>query len=83
MGASVSNGQISSLYRVHVLFLNYIGLLEVKNDIYLLFFLQDTEVLLQQLERDREAVNEVRAIVEHEESIMKKETQIVQDYSEV
>ncbi|KAL4237693.1 Dynein heavy chain 14 [Mactra antiquata] len=43
---------------------------------------KDTEVLLAQLEKDREAVNEVRSIVEHEESIMKKETQIVQDYSE-
>ncbi|XP_053375273.1 dynein axonemal heavy chain 6-like isoform X4 [Mercenaria mercenaria] len=43
---------------------------------------KDTEVLLEQLERDAKAVNEVRAIVEHEESIMKKETQIVQNYSE-
>ena len=34
-------------------------------------------MLLQQLEKDTEAVNEVRNIVEHEEGIMKKETQIV------
>lgn len=45
--------------------------------------IQATEELLQQLEKDQEAVNEVRTIVEHEESIMVKETQIVQDYSEV
>ena len=44
---------------------------------------QDTEVLLQQLEKDTEAVNQVREIVEHEEGIMKKETQIVQDYADV
>ena len=46
-------------------------------------FFQDTEVLLQQLEKDTEAVNQVREIVEHEEGIMKKETQIVQDYADV
>ena len=40
-------------------------------------------MLLQQLEKDTEAVNEVRNIVEHEEGIMKKETQIVQDYADV
>lgn len=33
--------------------------------------------------KDKEAVEEVRLIVEHEESIMKKETQIVQDYADV
>ncbi|KAH3851244.1 hypothetical protein DPMN_093724, partial [Dreissena polymorpha] len=43
---------------------------------------KDTEVLLEQLEKDREAVNEVRTIVEHEENIMKKETKIVQDYAD-
>lgn len=43
---------------------------------------KDTEVLLEQLEKDRVAVNEVRTIVEHEEVIMKKETQIVQDYAD-
>lgn len=38
---------------------------------------------MEQLEKDRAAVHEVRAIVEHEETIMKKETQIVQDYADV
>ncbi|XP_041352994.1 dynein heavy chain 6, axonemal-like isoform X2 [Gigantopelta aegis] len=42
---------------------------------------RDTEVLLVQLEKDQEAVEQVRKIVEEEESIMKKETQIVQDYA--
>lgn len=40
-------------------------------------------MLLEQLMKDKEAVDEVRQIVEHEESIMKKETQIVQDYADV
>ncbi|KAK3576323.1 hypothetical protein CHS0354_039732 [Potamilus streckersoni] len=42
---------------------------------------KDTEVLLEQLQKDTEAVNQVRAIVEHEEEIMKKEAKIVQDYA--
>jgi len=45
--------------------------------------LQDTEVLMQQLEKDKEAVEQVQDIVEQEEVIMKKETQIVQDYADV
>ncbi|KAK7488391.1 hypothetical protein BaRGS_00020365, partial [Batillaria attramentaria] len=43
---------------------------------------KDTEVLLQQLEKDQEAVEQVRQIVENEEAVMKKETQIVQDYAD-
>ncbi|XP_023930267.1 dynein heavy chain 6, axonemal [Lingula anatina] len=43
---------------------------------------KDTELLLQQLEKDQEAVDQVREIVEQEESVMKKETQIVQDYAD-
>ncbi|KAL5008122.1 hypothetical protein ScPMuIL_013703 [Solemya velum] len=43
---------------------------------------KDTEVLLGQLEKDQEAVEQVRTIVEQEENIMKKETQIVQDYAD-
>ncbi|KAL3873017.1 hypothetical protein ACJMK2_036179 [Sinanodonta woodiana] len=42
---------------------------------------KDTEILLDQLQKDTEAVNQVRAIVEHEEEIMKKEAKIVQDYA--
>ena len=48
---------------------------------YLLF--QDTELLLAQLEKDQEAVDQVREIVQKEEAIMKKETQVVQDYADV
>ena len=40
-------------------------------------------MLLQQLEKDQEAVDQVRAIVEAEEAVMKKETQVVQDYADV
>ena len=43
---------------------------------------QDTEVLLAQLEKDQEAVDQVREIVEAEEAVMKRETQIVQDYAD-
>ncbi|XP_063958044.1 dynein axonemal heavy chain 6-like isoform X2 [Lytechinus pictus] len=42
---------------------------------------KDTELLLEQLSKDQEAVGQVRAIVEHEESIMKREAQIVEDYA--
>jgi len=54
---------------------------EQTDQLYCIF--QDTEVLLVQLMKDKEAVDEVRQIVEHEEAIMKKETQIVQDYADV
>lgn len=40
-------------------------------------------MLLGQLEKDQDAVEQVRTIVEQEENIMKKETQIVQDYADV
>ncbi|XP_071080158.1 dynein axonemal heavy chain 6-like [Haliotis cracherodii] len=43
---------------------------------------RDTEVLLKQLEKDQDAVEQVQQIVEEEEGIMKKETQIVQDYAD-
>ena len=45
--------------------------------------LQDTEKLLGQLEKDQAAVDEVRAIVEAEEVVMMKETQVVQDNADV
>lgn len=44
---------------------------------------QDTEELLEQLERDKVAVEQVREIVEQEEAIMKKETEVVQSYADV
>ena len=40
-------------------------------------------MLLQQLEKDQEAVDQVREIVEAEEAVMKRETQAVQDYADV
>ena len=43
---------------------------------------QDTEVLLQQLEKDQEAVEQVRQIVQNEEAIMQRETDIVQNYAD-
>ncbi|RUS88172.1 hypothetical protein EGW08_004069 [Elysia chlorotica] len=43
---------------------------------------KDTEALLKQLEEDRLAVKEVQDIVSQEESIMAKETQLVQDYAD-
>ncbi|XP_069117336.1 dynein axonemal heavy chain 6-like isoform X3 [Argopecten irradians] len=43
---------------------------------------RDTEVLLQQLEKDKVAAEQVRAIVREEEEIMQKETKIVQDYAD-
>ena len=43
---------------------------------------QDTEQLLLQLEKDQEAVEQVRQIVESEEAVMQKETQIVQNYAD-
>lgn len=46
-------------------------------------YVQDTELLLEQLSKDQEAVGQVQAIVEHEESIMKREAQIVEDYADV
>lgn len=51
--------------------------------ICVLFRLQDTELLLQQLSRDQEAVDEVKTIVEEQEATMKRETKLVQDYAEV
>ena len=44
---------------------------------------QDTEILLEQLGKDQEAVDQVREIVEAEENVMKRETQAVQDYADV
>lgn len=38
--------------------------------------------MLQQLEKDQEAVEQVRQIVESEEDLMKKETQIVQNFAD-
>ncbi|OWF46435.1 Dynein heavy chain 6, axonemal [Mizuhopecten yessoensis] len=43
---------------------------------------RDTEVLLQQLEKDKVAAEQVRAIVREEEEIMQKEAKIVQDYAD-
>ncbi|KAL8598268.1 hypothetical protein ACOMHN_035218 [Nucella lapillus] len=43
---------------------------------------KDTEELLEQLEKDQEAVEQVRQIVESEEEVMLKETQIVQNYAD-
>ncbi|GFO34548.1 dynein heavy chain 1, axonemal, partial [Plakobranchus ocellatus] len=43
---------------------------------------KETEALLKQLEEDRLAVKEVQDIVFQEESIMAKETQVVQDYAD-
>ena len=40
-------------------------------------------MLLAQLVKDQEAVDQVREIVEAEEAVMKKETQVVQDYADV
>ena len=40
-------------------------------------------MLLEQLSKDQEAVDQVRFIVEQEEATMKRETQIVQDYADV
>ncbi|KAJ8308273.1 hypothetical protein KUTeg_013147 [Tegillarca granosa] len=42
----------------------------------------DTEMLLEQLQKDQAAVEQVREIVEQEESVMVKEKQIVQDYAD-
>ena len=39
--------------------------------------------MLVQLEKDQEAVDQVREIVEAEEAVMIKETQVVQDYADV
>ena len=39
--------------------------------------------MLQQLEKDQEAVDQVREIVEADEAVMKRETQVVQDYADV
>ena len=38
---------------------------------------------MAQLSKDQEAVDQVRFIVEAEETTMKRETQIVQDYADV
>lgn len=43
---------------------------------------RDTEILLEQLKKDQEAVEEVQEIVEQEEGVMQRETQIVQDYAD-
>ena len=40
-------------------------------------------MLLAQLEKDQEAVDQVRDIVVAEEQVMKRETQIVQEYADV
>ena len=40
-------------------------------------------MLLAQLEKDQEAVDQVREIVSAEEQVMQRETQIVQDYADV
>ena len=50
---------------------------------FYVFTVQDTEVLMAQLSKDQEAVDQVRFIVEAEETTMKRETQIVQDYADV
>ena len=44
---------------------------------------QDTEVLLVQLQKDQEAVEQVKEIVGQEEEVMKRETEIVHEYAEV
>ena len=51
--------------------------------LYVCVVIQDTEVLLEQLKKDQEAVEEVQEIVEQEEGVMQRETQIVQDYADV
>ncbi|XP_070577565.1 LOW QUALITY PROTEIN: dynein axonemal heavy chain 6-like [Ptychodera flava] len=43
---------------------------------------RDTELLLEQLSKDQEAVDEVRQIVEQEEAVMKREAQIVEEYAD-
>ncbi|XP_019625905.1 PREDICTED: LOW QUALITY PROTEIN: dynein heavy chain 6, axonemal-like [Branchiostoma belcheri] len=43
---------------------------------------RDTELLMQQLAKDQEAVDEVRLIVEEEEQTMAKEAKIIEDYAE-
>ena len=40
-------------------------------------------MLLAQLEKDQEAVDQVREIVAAEEQVMKRETQIVEEYADV
>ena len=40
-------------------------------------------MLLRQLEKDQEAVDQVREIVLSEEAVMKRETEIVQEYADV
>ena len=40
-------------------------------------------MLLKQLEKDQEAVDQVREIVLSEEAVMKRETEIVQEYADV
>ncbi|XP_033124826.1 dynein heavy chain 6, axonemal-like [Anneissia japonica] len=42
----------------------------------------DTEILLEQLKVDQAAVDQVREIVVKEETVMKQETQMVQDYAD-
>lgn len=44
---------------------------------------KETEVLMEQLVKDQEAVDQVKQIVEKEEAVMKQETKIVEDYSKV
>ncbi|CAC5424056.1 DNAH [Mytilus coruscus] len=43
---------------------------------------RDTEVLLEQLQKDQDAVEQVQEIVRQEEEIMKRETEIVHEYAE-
>ncbi len=48
-----------------------------------LWLLQDTEVLLEELQQDQAAVDEVREIVQAEEAEMQRETDLVSNYAEV
>jgi hypothetical protein len=45
--------------------------------------IKDAEKLLDQLTKDQEAVEQVRAIVQEEELIMKEETEVVEEYAKV
>lgn len=47
------------------------------------FSFQETELLMEQLVKDQEAVDQVKQIVEKEEAIMKQETDIVENYAKV
>jgi len=62
-----------------------IFLLCVKCHLFVLYtyLTKDTEKLLSQLEKDQEAVEQVRKIVQEEETTMKEETEVVEDYAKV